>query len=158
MRIVLKSAEKDFVLSHAFGILPQMLWMMWLSSFDPKARIPLRSNAICLLPWDPNFESFGIVMWYSWNWKSFSDTNKAMFVCKLLVKVFTMHLTVRRGIQKNACHMIWRWIKQQLKEKGSVRRVLVKLSRLGSPGLTPLLSWVLLLRVGEILKVKLLEV
>jgi hypothetical protein len=30
----------------------------------------------------------------------------------------------------------------------------VKLSRLGSPGLTPLLSWVLLLRVGEILKVK----
>ena len=30
----------------------------------------------------------------------------------------------------------------------------MKLSRLGSLGLTPLLSWVLLLRVGEILKVK----
>ena len=50
VRIVLKSAEKDFVLSHAFSILPLMLWIMRLSSFDPKARILLRSSAICLLP------------------------------------------------------------------------------------------------------------
>ena len=50
VRIVLKSAEKDFFLSHAFSILPLMLWIMRLSSFDPKARILLRSSAICLLP------------------------------------------------------------------------------------------------------------
>ena len=34
------------------------------------------------------------------------EISKAMFVCKLLVKVFTMHLTDKRGIQANACHMM----------------------------------------------------
>ena len=33
------------------------------------------------------------------------EISKANFVCKLLVKVFTMHLTDKRGIQENACHV-----------------------------------------------------
>ena len=147
MRIVLKSAEKDFVLSHVFGILPLMLWMMWLSSFDPKARIPLWSKCNIFASMRPELQKFGIVMWYSWNWKLVSDTNKAkryeisktMFVCKVLVKCLQCIRLIREGSRRTPV-MWWRWIKQQLKKKGSVQRVSVRLTRLGSPRLTPLLK------------------
>ena len=76
---------------------------------------------------------------------------------KLLVKCLLCIRLIREESRRTPV-IWWRWIKQQLGEKGNVQRVLVWLTRLGSPGLTPLLSWVLLLRVGEILKVKLLEV
>jgi hypothetical protein len=32
--------------------------------------------------------------------------SKAMFVLQSISKVFTGHLTVKRGIQKNACHLM----------------------------------------------------
>ena len=134
MRIVLKSAEKDFVLSHTFGILPLMLWMIWLSSFDPKAKIPLWSSEICLLPWDPNFESldsYGLFMESENHFQRQTkgkryEISKAMFVCKVLVKCLLCIRLIREGSRRTPV-MWWRWIKQQLKEKGSVRRVLVKL-------------------------------
>ena len=156
MRIVLKSAEKDFVLSHAFRILPLMLWIMWLSSFDPKARILLRSSGICLLPWNPNFKS-----WDSYDIHGtenyFQIQTKQCLFASISKSVYYAFDCWERDPEERLSYNE-RWIKQQLKEKGSVQRVLVWLTRLGSPGLMPLLSWVLLLRVGEILKVKLLEV
>ena len=99
----------------------------------------------------------GIVIWYSWNWKLFSDTNKAMFIASISKSVYYAFDFWERDPEERLPYNE-RWIKQQLNGKGSVRRVLVRLSCLGSPGLSPLLSWVLLLRVWEILKVKLLEV
>ena len=156
MRIVLKSAEKDFVLSHAFRILPLMLWIMWLSSFDPKAIIPFQSSAICLLPWNPNFESWDLYDIHGTE-NYFQIQTKQCLFASISKSVYYAFDCWERDPEERLSYNE-RWIKQQLKEKGSVQRVLVWLTRLGSPGLMPLLSWVLLLRVGEILKVKLLEV
>ena len=84
------------------------------------------------------------------------EISKAVFVLQTISKRCLLCIwPITEGSSRTPV-IWWRWIKQQL--KGYVRRVLVWLTHLGSPGLTPLLSWMLLLRVGEILEVKLLEV
>jgi hypothetical protein len=67
-----------------------------------------------MLPRDPNFKSLDSYDIFLESGNHFQrqtkarryEISKAMFVCKILVKVFTGHLTDKRGIQKNACHMI----------------------------------------------------
>ena len=100
MRIVLKSAEKDFVLSHAFRILP-------LNAMDDETLV-LRSKSYNSVSVKCNMfasmrpelqkfsDSYVIFMELKINFQIQTkaeryEISKAMFVCKLLVKVFTMH-------------------------------------------------------------------
>jgi len=79
-----------------------------LSSFDPKANIPLRSKCNMFASIRPKLQKFWdsyVIFMESENHfqrqtkaKRY-EISKAMSVCKILVKVFTWHLTVKRGIQ-----------------------------------------------------------